>query len=400
MVTKKWSFRFIFLACGFLCMGSFQTSFARSSDNSTIVPVPKPFFAVVPSNTGFVPEVLSGDGKVVLGLSFPSNGLWKWTAPHGLSKLSSAPMRQQLFAAAANYDGSTVVGRVLSSSLYFSNLFLWNNKMGLVISNLTESHHPISPIIGVKSDGSRASFICSPDAKCSKIVQKKQGSTMLFVTRSGDVVSPEAHTDELEGVFSTGVFASFLAKRASKRGDNSGYLSIDSKGQKVILKESSTGIDVMDSRVVSNTDMSLIAIQNSAGSVRIWDSKGNVVDIDLPGNCQQFSVSTIDNTGAIFGSAYCLYNAKMQILGFRFFSGKLMLVATWLAELGVRPTLPQNTVIFSASDDGKTLLGVTNEQLPVLAGGDSVQSKTQGKSKIAASSTLGTDSDFFYARIK
>jgi hypothetical protein len=90
----------------------------------------------------------------------------------------------------------------------------------------------------------------------------------------------------------------------------------------------------------------------------------------------------------------------MEIVGFRFFSGKLMLVATWLAELGVRPTLPQNTVIFSASDDGKTLLGVTNEQLPVLAGGDSVQSKTQGKSQIAASSTLDTDSDFFYARIK
>jgi hypothetical protein len=343
----------------------YSPPFSQSSDGGA-------YIAKIPGDKiGFVPEALSGDGKAVIGLAFPDEGLWKWTRSGGLNKLIDAPQGEQTFAAATDYTGNVAVGSLLPGMGHLTGMFRWTKSAGLQL--LAPPLAPAPPLLELSEDGKQIIFSCPGDSAfyptCpgSNVSPKNWPSAeRLWNTQHGFQILGEHVTRPFDYISSAGDFSSYLVGKTGTATTRPTLGRLDSKGLYTAFDQIPDTFNPTKGVIVTNSNMTLVAYQGFDGAHGIWDASGRPISLQIPNGCNSLSVEAIDNAGAIFALGECPgYNAPAGV-SFRITTAGAETISDWLKNAGVQNNLAPNTGVSAVSDDGKTILGATNVQPPAI----------------------------------
>jgi hypothetical protein len=138
---------------------------------------------------------------------------------------------------------------------------------------------------------------------------------------------------------------------------------LDLSGNYIPFKNFPADFDPATDKLVTNRTATLVAEESQNDSrPLVWDTRGRLLPpLKLLPGCIGFTITNIDDSGAIFGSSFCpaLTAPSAESVGLRITAKTTQTIGQWLNNAGVRNNLIPNTQVEMVSDNGKTVYGET-----------------------------------------
>jgi len=333
---------------------------------------------------------ISGDGEVLLG--WVGDGFETWSARAGIRPVAAFPKGYGPDLKSLNRDGSVATGifvQNLQGSIRITDygLFRWplSGHPELLSPHFLppDSDDGLVGEVDISSDGNKIWFFCknasatgqcpiaaaSPKVWVAEIWSREKGFTLAnadLPSRFNYATPLGNGTTSLAGVIGT---------------DDFGLVGAD--GRFTALAGFPMDFDPQSDKFITNRPVTVIALERSTGSPRwwLWNAQGAPLPMPMaPVPCPHFPVriGEIDDSGAIFASAFCPALAgESEDIGLRISSTGMQTLGDWLRSRGVPNDLPASAGVMLVSDDGRTVYGQTASP-PAIGGTASAASPRLG----------------------
>jgi hypothetical protein len=249
-----------------------------------------------------------------------------------------------------------------------AGIFRWSEKQGLQIlsSGPSPNTGSLSPL-EISNDGQSIVFDCpngnSPIPTCQGTASFPvdwPSIARIWTPTKGFQILGANVAQKFDYITTVGDFRSYIIGRTGVGKNLATMGRLDSTGRYTPFKNIPFGFDPKVGAVLSNNADFAAAPYEGFGhdSLLLWDKEGRLISpLKFPGECGPFIFPTaIDDSGAFFGADFaCPY--PMGVPGLRITSAGPETIGEWLRKAGLPNQLPPDTIVWSVSDDGKTIYG-------------------------------------------